>query len=208
MAQLQATPHPRTAVLVIDEQNVKPPPSPQVHVHQRQVLTRANDWGWPIVFVQLWDQSWPLGAPDLNWASNNAPHRPAFAANDQSFPTTSHVIGLLQSIVLQPILVTKITATAFGNWVLLRENGQINWVRLHLWLETHDIRQLIVMGQEVNYCVRKSVVKYEGLDLAEAQGATDYGFTVLSCDQIVWGINSGNEADWKTVLGVEFYSAL
>jgi hypothetical protein len=93
-------------------------------------------------------------------------------------------------------VLTKPHINAFAS------NAQPN---LHAQLQAAGITMLVVMGYHVNQCVRATSVggpdRPNGL---HRPGATQLGYIVLSCDQIL----RGGQATWKLETGVRFYTAL
>lgn len=76
---------------------------------------------------------------------------------------------------------------------------------LHLQLQAAGITMLVVMGYHVNQCVKATSVG--GPDRAgglHRPGATQLGYIVMSCDQIL----RGGQANWQLETGVRFYTAL
>jgi nicotinamidase-related amidase len=199
---------PRTAVLVIDEEN--PNPDGLLVSNQRRVLDLARTYEWPVLFVQYWTELPAFGArpkPEV-WAQCH---------EKMNFPCRNHIGNGLWFDGAQ--LLTKVCKTAFGPPVILGEAGDpATWIDLHAWLQGRGVRRLVVLGNQVNACVKGTVIDElvaldwfprvlepgKVIEPALIPGAARRGYTVLTCHEIVWS----GEADWTNEPGVEFYDRL
>lgn len=76
---------------------------------------------------------------------------------------------------------------------------------LHQQLRLAGTTMLVVMGYHVNQCVRATSVGGSGRrGRLNRPGATQLGYIVLSCNQIL----RGGQATWGLESGVRFYSAI
>ena len=200
----------QTAVLVIDEQDDIPGSAVSVRYMQSEVLKQADMWGWPTVFVQYWKYKEDL------WPAAAMANPPRYQGPD--YPKVCVAARTLRAYVREYHWFTKVTASAFGYKVLqaTADGFDADWVSLHDWFQERGVRRLIVLGQQVNYCVFSTVVNLNlnlstrtaGRDGPDSRGATDLGYTVLTCDQILSGGEVGGfQATWKDEAAIEFYDA-